>query len=286
VTRRRWLSLIFTRGKSPPPRVDPETLIIEPEDVGGARTLPLEGAVNFRDLGGYQTRDGRRVKWRRVFRSGALASLTSADLDELQRIGLKSIFDLRTVEEMAAVPDRIPTGAEYVPMTVQTREGTARRLLLLLRYYNRLEKLLLDGYTRVMIEQNARLFGDIFRRLASDDGLPAVIHCTAGKDRTGITSALLLAALGVSEATIVADYSLSNRYHGHFYELVSAQIAPLTRFGLTMEAMYPLTLAKPETMRSVLRYIHDHYGDVQTYLHLRAGVDEETLARLQDMLLE
>jgi protein-tyrosine phosphatase len=149
-----------------------------------------------------------------------------------------------------------------------------------------LERFLLDGYTRVMLEQNARIFGEIFPRLANGDGLPAVIHCTAGKDRTGIVSALVLAALGVPEETIVADYSLSNHYHTHFRELIRGQMATLMNFGLTIDDVYPLTLAHPETMRAALRYIHDHYGDVQTYLKVRAGVDEETLTRLRETLLD
>jgi protein-tyrosine phosphatase len=156
----------------------------------------------------------------------------------------------------------------------------------LARYSRHLDQMLLEGYTRVMIDRNARLFGGIFRRLADDDGLPAVIHCTAGKDRTGIASALLLAALGGPEATIIADYSLTNRDYAHIYELVKAQMAPLTRFGLTADDLHPLMLANPETLRAALRYLHQHYGDVETYLRERAGVDEATLARLRNTLLE
>lgn len=286
MTRRHWFSLLLSRGKPRPPQIDPRSLIIEPENSGGVRTLPFSGAINFRDLGGYGTEDGRRVKWGRVFRAGALSDLTDQDLDELQRIGLKYIFDLRTTSEMTRAPDRIPVGAVHVPMTVQIDRSIVRRLFTLVRYYNGLEKMLLDGYIRVMIEQNARIFGEIFPLLANDDGLPAVIHCTAGKDRTGITSALLLAALGVPEETIIADYSLSNHYHAHFRELVSGQMASLMRFGLTLDDVYPLTLANPEAMRVSLRYIRDHYGDVQTYLRQRAGVDEAMLTRLRDTLLE
>jgi protein-tyrosine phosphatase len=261
-------------------------LIIEPESSDGIRTLPLEGAINFRDLGGYQTNDGKRVKWGRVFRAGGLNGLTNSDLEALQQMGLKYIFDLRTSEEMASAPDRVPEGTAHIPMPVLIEQSVPRRLFALVRYYNHLEKMLLDGYVRVMIEQNARIFGEIFPLLANDDGLPSVIHCTAGKDRTGITSALLLAALGVPEATIVADYSLSNRYHEHFRELVGGQMGTLMRFGLTLDDVYPLTLANPEAMRIALSYVRDRYGDVPTYLRQRAGVDEATLTRLRDTLLE
>ena len=286
MTQRQWLSFVLRRGKPRPPQIDPQTLIIEPDYSGGTRTLPLEGAINFRDLGGYQTKDGKRVKWGRVFRAGALNKLTDADLATLQHMGLKYIFDLRTDEEMASAPDRVPEGTTHVPMTVQVERNAARRLFTLVRYYNNLEKMLLDGYMRVMIEDNARVFGEIFPVLASEEGLPSVIHCTAGKDRTGIASALLLAALGVPEDTIIADYSLSNHHHAHFRELVSDQMASLMRFGLTLEDVYPVTLANPEAMRTSLRYLRERYGDVQSYLRQRAGVDDALLAKLRDTLLE
>jgi protein-tyrosine phosphatase len=286
VTQRQWLSFVLRRGKPRPPQIDPQTLIIEPENSTGSRTLQLEGAINFRDLGGYRTADGKRVKWGRVFRAGALNNLTDADLEMLRQMELKYIFDLRTAEEMASAPDRVPVGAVHVPMTVEVERSIARRLIMLVRYYNNLERMLLDGYMRVMIEQNARVFGEVFPVLATEGGLPSVIHCTAGKDRTGIASALLLAALGVPEETIIADYSLSNHHHAYFRDLVSDQMASLMRFGLTLDDVYPVTLANPEAMRMSLRYIREHYGDVQTYLHQRAGVDEVTLAKLRDTLLE
>jgi protein-tyrosine phosphatase len=283
----RWVSLIFTRGQPRPPYIDPQSLIIEPPDRrDGAQALSLEGAVNFRDLGGYRTADGRHVQYGRVFRSGALAGLTDTDLNMLRDMGLRQVFDLRTAEEMAAAADRVPEGAEYVPMTVQTATNAAQRIFALVRYYNQLDKMLLDSYIRVMLEGNAGLFGELFRRLAADEGTPAVFHCTAGKDRTGVTAALLLAALGVPEATIIADYSLTNRCYADIHELVKAQAAPLLRLGLTIDDMHPLMLANPEAMRTVLAYLRQRYGSVDAYLRERAGVDEATLARLRDLLLE
>lgn len=283
----RWLSYAFTRGKPRSPLVDPTTLILDISDNGaGVRALPLEGGVNFRDLGGYQTADGRHVKWGRVFRAGELAGLTDTDLALLQTLGLKRIFDLRSAEEMAAAPDRIPQGAEYQAMTVEAETSTLRRLWMLVRYYHRLDHFLLDSYTRVMLERNALLFGKMFRQLADDNDLPAVFHCTAGKDRTGVTAALLLSTLGVPETTIISDYSLTNHAYTSIHRIISAQAKELARLGLTVDDMQPLLLANPETLRSTLNYIRERYGDVETYLMQRAELDAATLERLRTTLLE
>ena len=283
----RWRSVLFTRGRPRSPQLNPQTLIIEPDHDGkGMRALSLDGAINFRDLGGYRTADGRHVKWGRVFRSGALSGLSDGDLETLKQIGLRQVFDLRLADEIALAPDRLPQGAEYVPLSVKTESSELRRLLALLLYFHRLDTLVLASYTRVMIERNAPLIGQLFRRLADEQGKPAVIHCTAGKDRTGMVAALLLLALGVPEATVIADYSLTNHAYDTIYQIVAEQSRSLARFGLTVDDMQPLLLANPETLKAALHYLHEHYGSVENYLRHRAGMDGETLARLRESLLE
>ncbi len=134
-----------------------------------------------------------------------------------------------------------------------------------------------------MIDDHAPVFGQVFRRLADPDSLPALVHCTAGKDRAGLTMALLLLALGVPEAVVIADYSLSNRYYDHFRRYVP--LKRLRLLGVTVEDMQPFLVADPQILRDALRYLAERYGSVLDYLRQQAGVDDETLERLKANLL-
>jgi protein-tyrosine phosphatase len=280
-------ALIARQKRGAPPKPDPEALILEPPAEREGPALLLEGAPNFRDLGGYRTTDGRRVRVGQVYRSGALSELTETDLERLAALGIHQVFDLRTPEEVARNPDRLPDGVRYVPLPLPTEGSSFSRIVELIANLRRLDQLLLRGYTRVMIDSNARFFGDLLRRLAHDEqALPAVIHCTAGKDRAGMAAALLLAALGVPDETIVADYSLSSRHYALFHRLVSEQIAPLAPAGLTADDLHGLLVANPEVMRSALAHLRGRYGSIEAYLLKHAGLDAAALERLRERLLE
>jgi protein-tyrosine phosphatase len=147
-------------------------------------------------------------------------------------------------------------------------------------------KIMDNAYMQIMIDANTALIGDLFRRLADPDQLPALIHCTAGKDRTGIASALLLLTLGVPEEVVIADYSLSNRYYDHFKKITEKTVAPLTRFGITTEDLRPLLSADPNRLRATFAYIEQRYGSLHNYLRRAAGIDDATLDALKENLLE
>lgn len=266
----------------------PESLIIHlPDDVPD-RFLPLEGGVNFRDVGGYKTADGKRVRRGLVYRSGALGSLTEADVMHLAKLGVKLVCDLRGEDERVADPDRLPTepAPEYLHLPLTVEDDRRRRLRALLINPALLGDMMTEMYTRTMIDRNAKLYGGILRRLADPANLPTVIHCTAGKDRTGMAVALLLLALGVPEDIIIADYSLSNLYFKHFREYGAKAISSVRWMGLGVEDMQPLLVANPDTLRAALAHLREQYGSVESYLLLMAGLDEETLAALRANLLE
>mgnify|MGYP005847631113 CR=1 FL=1 len=250
------------------------------------RFLPLAGGVNFRDIGGYLTDDGARVRWGLVYRSGGLADLTDDDMAYLERIGLRLACDLRTGREATANPDRLPPGVEYLPAPVLGDSETSfgpRKILLNL---GRLDAIVTGSYTAVMLDQKAAVFGGWLRRLADPASVPAVIHCTAGKDRTGIAIALLLALLGVPEEVIVADYSLSNLYFEHFRETMAPYTDRLAQLRLDVSDVLPLLSADPRTMRASLAHLRARYGSVAAYLSGPAGLDAETLARIRAALLD
>lgn len=247
------------------------------------RTLPLPSGVNFRDIGGYQAADSRAVRWGQVFRAGSLAELSDEDLAYLERLELRLSCDLRSPEEVAARPDRLPHGAAVRAMPVAARAGRLRRVITLFRLRHRIQELLLNVYT-VMLDQNGPLFAEVIRLAADPANRPLVIHCTAGKDRTGLAVALLLLALGVPEETVVADYTLSN----HAYEVLAGRMGPemerLYAFGFEQAQLRPFLLAEARTLTGALAHLRRRYGSGEGYLS-RSGLEPTTVAQARETLL-
>jgi protein-tyrosine phosphatase len=265
----------------------PESLIIQPEsESAGERILPFEAVANVRDVGGYRTDAGRRVRWGRVYRSGALSHATPADRERLAALDLRLVVDLRSAEEVADAPDHTLPGARALHLPLHDAQEKLKRLRVLLFNPRQLARLVPDAYIRIMIEGNAPLFGSVLRELADSANLPVLIHCTAGKDRTGVATALLLRLLGVPEQTVIADYTLSNYYFEDFRRYTLRAVEPLRKLGVRQEDVTPLLLADPATLRATLDHINMTYGSVEAYLRQRAGIDDATIAALRANLLE
>lgn len=264
------------------PHPDPKTLIIIPEREQDG-LIPLTGGVNFRDIGGYKTADGRQVKYGIVYRSGTLDALTGDDLQTLSDLTITRVFDLRLEEEAEKQPDRLPPNAVYEHTPIQAGSNPITRVVSLMRNIDRLNEFVVNSYTKHLIDAEAKTYAGIFKKIAAEDGA-SVIHCTAGKDRTGVGVALLLSALGVPDETIVADYSLSNRSYDMYYKDAVDQLAPLKKLGILPEDISGLLVSDPEFMRQSLRYLHECYGSAEAYLQ-KAGVDAATLNKLQSRLL-
>ena len=247
------------------------------------RTLPLPGGVNFRDMGGYRTNDGRLVRWGQVYRAGSLAELSDEDVAYLQRLGLRLSCDLRSPDEVADHPDRLPPGAEARHLPIAAEVGRLRRAVTLLRKRHRIQELLQQVYT-VMIDQNGPIFAGVIRTAADPAHRPLVIHCTAGKDRTGLAAALMLLALGVPEETVIADYTLSNQAFDILAGRMRPEMERLYAFGFGEVQVRPFLLAEARTLAGALAHLRRRYGSVEWYL-LRAGLDEATLERLRETLL-
>jgi len=248
------------------------------------RELPLAGGVNFRDVGGYRTTDGRVVRWGRVFRAGSLAGLTDEDVACLGRLGLRLSCDLRSSEEMVARPDRLPPGAAAHHTAIAAEVGRVRRVVTLFRKRHRIQELLQDAYL-IMLDQNGPVFAGIIRAAADPANLPLVIHCTAGKDRTGLAVALLLLTLGVPEETVIADYTLSNRAFDLLSGRMRSEMEPLYRLGFDEAQLRPFLLAEARTLIGALAHLRRRYGSVERYLQ-QAGLDEATVERVRETLLE
>jgi protein-tyrosine phosphatase len=286
-TLMRYLPWLFPPRPTYP---EPRTLVRHPDVIAGQagihpqRFLTLDGGINFRDLGGYPTRDGRQVRWGRIYRSGSFARLTPADLATIARLDIKLICDLRSPEEIRRAPEALPNIAQE-EMPLEADDGVLVRVRALLFSRRKLGALLTRAYIEVMLRRNGQIFHRIFERVADEDNLPLLIRCTAGKDRTGLSAALLLLALGVEEETVIADYSLSNLYFEDFRAFAAAAIKPLGIIGLSVEDMQPLLLADPNTLEATLAHLRGEYGSVESYLRDVAGVDSTLLERVRANLL-
>jgi protein-tyrosine phosphatase len=248
------------------------------------RSVPLEGMPNFRDLGGYLTEDGRRVRWGRVYRSGVLARLTPDDLTTLERLGIKLICDLRSQAEVDDQPTLLKAGAvQHLPIQDKQVDASTIR--------QKLERGDLSGLdVNTMSESYKRLlgrfgatFGRVMRLLADPENLPAVFHCSAGKDRTGLSAMFLLTILGVPRETITRDYDLTNALTAPMREHVYAQ---LRENGIDPTPLAAIFGAPVTLLETAYTYLDDQYGGPLAYLRSEGGVDDSTIEALRTHLLD
>ena len=253
----------------------------------GERRLPLEGTVNSRDLGGYETTDGRRVKWGRVFRSDHLARLTDDDIAFLHQMKIKSVCDFRTETEARNRPDRFPRDDSdtYVHLPVNHLKIDPTRL------FEKLKKgdaswltpdFLIEGYL-INIEKFASIWGRVFKRLAEPAHLPLLFHCTGGKDRAGTCAALILLALGVPEETVIEDYGLSNIYIADIVNQIYDEIKIDDEYR---QKISPYFSAPQYCIEAMISHLNKNYGSPVAYLQSRAGVTAQMLKKIQTQLLE
>lgn len=278
--------LYLRRARASVQRIDPDSLVRpdpRPFDAG----LHLEGVANARDFGGYRTKDGLRVRRGMIYRSGDLSAATDSDLERLQALDVQLIVDLRNDEETKQAPDRLPSGAAYLRLPFNTSISRLRQVAAVIVNLRRMQTVMLRLYTGLVFETGGPKLGALFHQLAAGNrALPALIHCSAGKDRTGLAVAILQSVLGVPDETIDADYALSNRYYAAFYEDTLRQTRSKWRMGLVVDDLQPLLLADPVILRSAFAHIRVRYGSVEGYLDACAGVDAATLAQLRARLLE
>ncbi|MEE9515663.1 MAG: tyrosine-protein phosphatase [Candidatus Adiutricales bacterium] len=251
------------------------------------RRIPLTGSVNFRDLGGYETVDGRQVKWGRIFRSDSLARLTEDDQSYLREMGIKTVCDFRSPSEVEDGPDRLPDDGSirYVNLPVFDDEFAPTHNLERLRSGDSnwlTDDFFVKSYIR-NIDQFGPTWGTVFKYLADDRNRPMVFHCTGGKDRAGQFAALLLLALGVPDEVVIHDHGLTNKYIAGLVERIYARFAGS---GVPREKLELWFTASRAGITGLLEHLYNEYGSPAEYIRTTVGLDEETLARMEDELLE
>ena len=261
-------------------------------DTSRNRVLSFQGGCNFRDIGGYSGLENRTVRWGQVYRTGVLSYFSNEDHPPLMSLGVRAICDLRRAEEREREPTRWPDNAVQAlswadGLNIPTIRGfSATRT----RDAAGMHDSMVELY-RALPDWMAPRIRGMFECISS--GLtPVVIHCAAGKDRTGVAIAVLLSALGVRRETIIEDYLLTNDA-GNFEQFIATRKE--SHLGLA-DAHQPL-LSMPEDMRRKLfaadeaylqaafERIDSEYGDLEHFLKTSVRIDDQTLAKVRAQLL-
>ncbi|MFB7339712.1 tyrosine-protein phosphatase [Streptomyces hydrogenans] len=243
------------------------------------RLIRLQGTANFRDAGGYRTRDGQWVRMGEVYRSDALDRLTDADLAKLRRLGVRTVLDLRMQSERAAAPDRVPAGATHVVADVLAGSGTFTSMP---GTPAEAEAMMTEGNRFMVSGDTAKAaYATVLDEITDGAGADGVVfHCTAGKDRTGWAEAALLTALGVPEETVMADYLASNTYRAAANEAVLSHLPP------AQAAVYkPLLDVRPGYLNASFDEVREEFGSFRAYLREGVAVDAHQLKALKRDLL-
>ena len=243
-----------------------------------SRLLPLVGAYNFRDLGGYATTDDRSTRWGCLYRSDTLDELTDQDLELIRSIGLLSVIDLRTPTEVER-RGRGVLGSEpirYVNLSVLPESDAEQQATPVARIDD-----VADRYLSYL-EVGRSALVESFGLIANPDSYPLVFHCQAGKDRTGVLAALLLECLGVERSVIVYDYVLTATR----MDLIIGRLRRDPHFADRMDELPPSVFAvEASTMECFLDGLDERFGGARTWAR-GAGITEAQLESLVHLLVE
>jgi len=258
------------------------------------RILPLSGGCNFRDFGGYPAADGSMVRWGRLYRSGVLSRLTDDDLGAIARLDLRVVCDLRRTGERRHDPSRA-FGAGVTTLAWETGVETSpirNERFAQARSPEQAQAAMCEMYRRLPFVLRPRLQG-VFEGLQRclEDGA-FVVHCTAGKDRTGIAVALILTALGVSRDAVIEDYVLTNtavnleqRLRGRHATGVGVAVTSAPILALSEFARAAVLDANPDYIAAGLEAIEARHGSVTAYLEAELGIDAAQVEQLRQTLL-
>jgi protein-tyrosine phosphatase len=257
------------------------------DELGPDREIHLKGTSNTRDIGGYQTSDHRTLRWRQIIRSENLSRLTASDFQQLEELGVKTVIDLRTDREHEQSPtvwqgDHPPRFYHFPIGDAHNDWFNAQRKLLKGNRFTEEQSLehMVEGY-RMIADEGPSSFRKLMDLVLDQSNWPVLIHCSAGKDRAGVATALILEALGVDRETIMEDYLLTNEISRTQEKsvLISKERSKSGRGGRfgrgpSAEAWFPIVGVQAEMLEAFYASVDEQYGSMDAFL-TELGVDQD-----------
>ena len=255
----------------------------------------MEAINNFRDFGGYQTQNGTRLRKGLLYRSGDLSKATDADLEHIASLGIKTVCDLRSEGERKKEPDRIPVARPFtffsIPMRpiVEYHGRSLRRLFSLMFGSERRMDYEAESYQAYREYATGYLpqLKALFQRISNPVNLPLLIHCSAGKDRTGVVAGLIQLVMGVPLETVMDDYLKTNGKLGAYTEDVFRRLSKLGYFGVPWKKLYgPLFAARSDFLNAALEQVKDEFGAIDEWFRRGLGFTENERLALATVLYD
>lgn len=257
-------------------------------DENAKRFVNLEGAINFRDLGGLKTKNGKTLKSGQLYRSAKLEGLTDNDLKTLEQIPLSLIIDLRSSSELEHKPDRVPNKTKYLHRQIGQEDIDIEEH----------KKKMLNGYwngksfrehliksNRQMIAEGNLIYPQIINDIVNNNTGASVYHCAGGKDRTGALTAVILSLLDVPRKTIINDYLSTNIQSAEKYKKKEASLRKYTNNSLD-EDLYEAQKAQRAYIEMALNTIDKEYGGINNYATKHLKLSAETIRKLKQKMIQ
>lgn len=278
-----------------------ETTVSQNEITMEGQALGLSGVENARQLGGYVTEDGRKVKSGMLLRSAKLAEATEDDIQKLtDEYNLGTVVDFRTTDEIKSAPDPEIEGVENKQIRILNEDDSSDNsnttmtgmyasdpvgAMIEMVKNNMVGD---DMYVSVVNDEfSQKGYAEFFQTLLNNtDGKAVLWHCTGGKDRAGTAAVLVLSALGVDEETILNDFELTNEFYKDKIAYMAAEAAKKTDDEAIIEGVKSLTGVSREYMEKMITSLDEEYGSVKNYIVEKLGVSEDDIETLKTMYLE
>ncbi|MFT4758666.1 MAG: protein-tyrosine phosphatase [Paraglaciecola sp.] len=247
------------------------------------RRIPLQNQPNLRDIGGLETKDGRRVKWGKIYRSGKLSDLEKSDHALLTNLGIKTVCDFRSDVEQEKHPNNLPAGIRYIRYPIGEKDGKSfqklRKDVLKKRLKGKDAEQTFVKLMEAFADSVSHDFQPVLDLLLVDGNEPLIYHCSGGKDRTGFMTAVILAAMDVDMKTIRQDYLMSNYYRQRANQ---KKIRQARLIGLDQETLEYLFIVRDSYFDSVINTVNERYGDMDNYLAVKFGLTREVRDQLKE----